>query len=216
MVNNDAITTWENLGSSALDVTQATSTMRPLYNTNVVGGQPVVTFQNDDELGETTVANWTWTGLTGTTFELAYRHTDTGTIAMPFTTFGTEGAYMGVDLRSTRTGVPLARNGGTNLTTEPTNTFAIGQYNLQQAVRNDAGTPDATMYGNGTSINTVTSQTNVTPNTIGIRIGRGSTYNFAGAIWQVRLYQTALSATELGINEAVDEWALGASFPVTP
>lgn len=215
LVDNDPVATWNNLGSSALNVTQSTPTARPTYKTAIVGGQPIVRFANDDELVAANVNDWLWTGQSPQTLEACYKHSDTGTIQMPVGTFNTEGAYMGCDTRSTRTGVLLTRLTPSNLTTEPTNIFALTTFDLHQARRDSTLTPPCTMWGNGTQVDTEATSVNLTPN-LALKIGRASSFNFAGDIWQVRWYQSGLSLAQVQLNEAVDEWALGAAFPVTP
>jgi hypothetical protein len=58
MADSDAIATWENLGSSALDVAQGTGSAQPAYRTNMVGGQPVVKGDGGDYLVAATASDW--------------------------------------------------------------------------------------------------------------------------------------------------------------
>lgn len=53
-VNGERIDTWEDQSGNGNDVTQGTDASRPTYNTAVVNGQPVLSFDGGDQLNNTT------------------------------------------------------------------------------------------------------------------------------------------------------------------
>jgi hypothetical protein len=51
--NDDAVDTWGDLSSNNRDATQASSSSRPVFKTNVQGGNPVVRFDGSNDILET-------------------------------------------------------------------------------------------------------------------------------------------------------------------
>jgi hypothetical protein len=49
LTNNDPVTTWEDAGPHHKDATQANSSFRPVYKTNIVDGKPVIRFDGIDD-----------------------------------------------------------------------------------------------------------------------------------------------------------------------
>jgi hypothetical protein len=47
--NNDAVTTWSDRSGNAYDPTQSSSTLKPLYKTGQINGNPVVTFDGSND-----------------------------------------------------------------------------------------------------------------------------------------------------------------------
>jgi hypothetical protein len=96
--------------------------------------------------------------------------------------------------------------------------YAVTQYNKSQVILNTATTPDMTQYLNGASIGTASGATSGASSNP-LRIGRAAgatTSNLDGSIFSLLIYASELTTTQLQINEAVDEWALGGTFPLTP
>ena len=58
--NNDALTTWSDRSGNGYDMAQSNAASKPIYKTNQVGGQPLVTFDgSNDFLSTATALDWT-------------------------------------------------------------------------------------------------------------------------------------------------------------
>jgi len=74
--NGAAVSTWNDVSGSGHHVSQGTSTLRPVYRTNVVNGRPVVSFDGvDDHLTNGTFA--ALNGKTGATAFVVFKADDT-------------------------------------------------------------------------------------------------------------------------------------------
>lgn len=223
LANNDPITTWTNVGSSALNVTQATAAAKPTYKTSLgTVSQPFVSFDGGDNLRDATATASNWNFINNSTEcsteSVSYSATDTATFMWVWTTFLTSGgAYAAYDYRTTTnslTHIPAyAQSSGVF----PSSAIA-NRIQLAQALKNTIDANDAVAYLDGTSNKTMvtTTQTN---STTYLQIGGYSSSPInplTGYIWSVRFYSTQLSATQRAINEAVDAWALNGTFPITP
>jgi len=224
LVNNDSIDRWQNLGSSAYDVIQPTLAARPTYKTNTVGGQPVAGFDGADNLYDEilTAANWNFINNSVTcTTESVYRTlTDTNSFQTCWHTFlqASGGAYHGTDWRTTNNRQWILS--AFNISGTPSSgTAQAGKFQLNQAAKNTANANDQVAYLDGSLHLTSATTTNFNSSAF-FRLGGGASISplapLTGEIWRVMIYSTELSLVELQINEAVDEWALGATFPVTP
>jgi hypothetical protein len=222
LANLDAVATWENLGSSALDVTQGTGAAQPTYRTSIVGGQPVVRCDGGDRLFAAAPSTaWDFlSNATDTTVEaVIYRASDDATWQMYATTrafTGTNAFYLASDNRTTSSGLMRAQAAGITAASA-NNTETAARFNLFHHIYDDTGGVDLTVFMNGTSIATASTGTGV-PAVAPLYLcsGTDSLNGMTGDVFAVRIYQSALGSTQRGINKAVDEWALGGTLPVTP
>jgi len=224
LADSDPVATWENLGSSALDVTQATAANQPTFKTAIVGGNPVVRCDGGDNLSAATASDWDFMN-DGTDY----------TIGSVFLNNGTN-----YTIASSRTsnvdGFVLA--GSTSVTPRfeiddgtlvvvgvaSVGTMTPAVWHSQVAALDDDGSTgdDAFLYLDG-ALHSTGAATMAYPASAGrsflIGIGRlvgGGAVAITGDLFRVIIYQSALTSTQRGINQAVDEWALGGSLPVTP
>lgn len=227
----DAVATWENLGSSALDVTQGTGTAQPTFRTSIVGGQPVVSCDGGDLMSNATASNWTFVANgTSTTTEAVWQQTTAASSV--YAVVGT------ATLLSSGRGFAIAMNDST--VNEGVRTYTWDASNILRFISSaadvmpdgafsstalsvavDAGGPDVIQYTNGTSTatseQTFSSSTPSTGLTICASNSGGSNFPITGFVFRVLIYNgTTLSSTQRDINKAVDEWALGGTLPVTP
>jgi len=237
MTNADAVATWENLGSSALDVTQGVGSAQPSYRTAVVGGQPVVRCDGGDRVEASTASDWTFLH-NGT--DSSTEHVSATTAANPnalmfvlATTSGIGGAPVGMttayddrtaSVRNDRQQATIARVGAfaLALNSPADNRMPAQKFNLSTLTIDDdgAGGNDGFYYANG-ALDVAGAQSGgysaaAPTGPINICSGVGGASSFTGDLFRVLIYQSALTATQRGINKAVDEWALGGTLPVTP
>jgi len=228
--SGNTIATWENVGTSALDLTQSTAGARPTFTTNVVGGQPILRFDGSDEMVAATAADWVFAADgTGSTLEIVYRQTATNPNnfqVLMSTQGGSCGGANGLcAYYEDRAVVPANErndvnvfNGGTigYLTgtndTVPEDRFVLNQITLENIVGDDLVQVTSGSANGAVAI----TGTYPTTSTAAFRVGGNSAAFLTGDIWRVHVYDDVLTSTQRAINEAVDEWALGASFPVTP
>ena len=236
-LNLAAVGTWVNLGSSALNVTQATGSAQPTYRTGIVNGQPVVVVQCDggDRLAAATASDWTFMN-SGVDWSMS---------AVAATASSNPNAISVVAASST--GNPLLRgfladfddrssvsrndaavfymaNGTVDVINgvSANDTVVSGLFHsVTWWLDDDAGAgADAFIDADGTVILSAASTaaySALAPNApINICATSTGTLPTTGDISRVIIYSSALTATQRGINLAVDEWALGSTFPVTP
>jgi hypothetical protein len=228
----DAVATWENLGSSALDVTQGTGAAQPTFRTGIVGGQPVVRCDGGDRLGAATASDWDFvmtaadktvehvaipTAGTSINAMLTAIGSSSGTVNQWFIAHGdltTNERYIARTYNALGTPV-IALDGTANL-------FPSGAATLAQTVYDDNGGAgnDAFAYLNGAAASPVAAAAAAYGTTAASALQLCSFFNganfYTGDLFRVLIYQSALTATQRGINKAVDEWALGGTLPVTP
>jgi len=226
LVDADPVATWENLGSSAFDVAQAVGTAQPTYLTSIVGGQPVVSFDGGDRLNDVLLS-------VGVPWSFMNNGTDY-TIESIFINLGTSYA-----ISSTRTsnvdGFVLAGSSSTPrfeiddgtlvvVGVASVSTMTSGLWHSQVATLDDDGSTgdDAFLYLDG-ALHATGAATIAYPPVAGRRLGIGigrlvgaAQVILTGQLFRILIYQSALTATQRGINVAVDEWALGGTLPVTP
>ena len=236
LANNDAVATWENLGSSALDVTQATGSAQPTFRTSIVAGQPVVSADGSDWLRGSTSSDWIFLTESNDYTVCIVFLADTYTTAVQ-TVVSTQAIVGSTSSRGwsafhdNRTGssrFDRMRSYGSNGTTRiyqlesADNGASSDKYNLISIVHdNDGGAgADAFLNGNGVLIdddigtNTYSSVAPTGALTLFAETDNGQP--LTGDIFRVLIYQSALTSTQRSINQAVDEWALGGTLPVTP
>ena len=223
LVTTDPVATWVNLGSSALDVTQAVGSAQPTYLTGVVGGQPVVRYDGGDRLDAATASDWDFT-VNGTDYTIGSVFINNGTnYAISSTrTSNVDGFVLGGSSATPRFEI----DDGTLVVVgvASVSTMTSGLWHSQEATLDDDGGvgDDAFLYLDGV-LHATGAATIGYPTAAGrfLSLGLGrlvgaSQFSFTGDIFRVLIYQSALTSTQRGINQAVDEWALGGTLPVTP
>ena len=218
LANNDPVTTWKNLGSSALNITQATGSAKPTFLTSFTASQPIVSFDGGDVLVSSAAStSWDFLSKNPVTMESVFDFpTDNGNNMAVSSTFLAAGSLIASDFRTTAVGNAVISVGGSDPT--GTGAFYAGVLHLSQTIRDDSGTPDINSYTNGTLMATgATGANEAAAETFRLGDSGNSIVTFlTGYIYRFVAYSSALSTTQIQINEAVDEWALNASLPVTP
>lgn len=220
--NLDAVATWENLGSSALDVTQGTGAAQPTFRTSIVGGQPVVRCDGGDRVAASTASDWTFL-YQGADFTTEHIHKRAGGVGTIISTQGS-GAVHGQTVSVDGTGGTYfyMYNATPTLNfTVPGTGNTVNVFHLLQSILDDNGGAgvDAYTYLNGGSAVTASRASTysvTTASTLNICAFNGGSQFFTGDLFRILIYQSALTSTQRGINKAVDEWALGGTLPVTP
>lgn len=226
LVDADAVATWVNLGSSALNVTQATGSAQPSLRLSVVGGQPVVRCDGGDGLAAATAANWAflsdgtdWSG--DASLLVSGASSTTGSI---FSTRTTNATGTTVDAIAA-TGIVrlLSYNGSTNHLVVTGSVGSLNNYRMHTTIVDDDGAagPDGFLFidatANGSSLaGTWAAGAPSAPLNICTGMVGSNTRLLIGDLFRVLIYQSALSATSQTINKQTDEWALGGTLPVTP
>ena len=222
LTNADAVATWENLGTSALDVTQGTGGAQPSYRTAVVGGQPVVRCDGGDRLAASTASDWTF----------LYDGTDWTVEHIAKTTTGPFGVYVTTENANSFHGFVTIDNTAAMFlqvfNATPTANFsfsksphAVGSFHLASFVLDDDGGAgnDASIFLDSLAAATAARASTYSVTTaqpLNVCAYANASFPLTGDMFAVRIYQSALTSTQRGINKAVDEWALGGTLPVTP
>jgi hypothetical protein len=223
LANNDPIATWDNLGSSGLDVTQGTAGSRPTYKTAVVGGQPVVRLDGGDAMLAATASDWIFlhNGVSAS-IDVTASLTNTGSNVFVATSAGTS-LSTGIGFRTHTNAVEsvFLSNGASLVinSSSAINIFTINTFNNFTITLAATDTPDLTGYVNGSSALTATAASFSSGNPAGaMQVGQstGGGSIMTGDLFKILIYSSVLTSTQRQINKAVDEWALGATFPVTP
>lgn len=233
LANLDAVATWVDGGPAGLDVAQGTGTAQPTFKTSIVGGNPVVHCDGGDRIAASTTADWTFVGNgTSVTVEATwsqsvaagsfYAVVGTGRLAVAGRGFAIAMNDSTVN-DGHRTYMWNAANAISLLSSAadvmPDGAFSIAS--MQVKIDATPGAPDVIQYTNGvqtaTSDQTFSSSEPSSALTICASNNTGSDmFPITGDVVVVRVYTSALTSTQRGINKAVDEWRLGSSFPVTP
>ena len=230
--NADAVATWVNLGTSALNVTQGTGSAQPSLRTGVVGGQPVVRCDGGDLVAAATTADWTFVanGTTTSTEILWSQGVAAGSFYSPIGTGRLAAAGRGFAVAMNdntvneghRTYIWNVSNVVQTLTSSA-DVMPDGKFNLaSMQIFIDAGGVDLIQYTNAvstaTSEQTFSAAAPTGPLTICSSNNSGlDVFPITGDVFRALIYNgTLLDATQRGINLAVDEWALGGTLPVTP
>ena len=218
----DAVTTWENVGTSALDVTQGVGAAKPTFRTGIVGGQPVVRCDGGDRLAASTASDWIFMH-DGTDWTIEH----IGATA----TAGADGVYVANALAATNHGTASVRvaglmylqmfNATPTLNLLPNTAYSDTVFHLVSDVLNDDGGAgiDLWMYLDAASAVTAirASTYSVTASQpLNLCAYHNATRPLTGDLFRILIYASALDSTQRGINKAVDEWALGGTLPVTP
>jgi hypothetical protein len=222
MTNLGAVATWVNLGTSALNVTQATGSAQPTYRTSIVGGQPVVRCDGGDHLAAALALDWAFVSDgTGSTIDSVSFTTSTSLASVVSTSTSANSAGLRHQRGNTFSARYFFADGATATSvTSGNNTAPTGTFVSILSTAASADTPDLTLYIDNASVGTPVNAPTfpVTPIQPLILCARSSTTAepLTGDITKVLIYPSSLSATQRGINLAVDEWALGGTLPVTP
>ncbi len=227
-VNLDPVATWENLGSSALDVTQATGSAQPTFRTSIVGGQPIVRCDGGDSLAASTASDWTYLH-DGTDWTIDAANLYTGTASSQIivaTTIALDSATnrgLSVWHPVTTGGVRFTiSEGATRPVRSSTVSSSPSVFNLSTMILDDDGGAgsDGFVYLNGvlgnSPVRSGTYSATAPPAGVTVCAETDGGAALTGDLFRVLIYQSALSATQRDINKSVDEWALGGSLPVTP
>jgi hypothetical protein len=229
----DAVATWENLGTSALDVTQGTGTAQPTFRTAIVGGQPVVRCDGGDVVIAAAASDWPFLNngndFTVETIAATSSSNPNALQALVATADGNLGTNRGV-LHAYDDRAGSSRNdslltsmaNGTTFqfaTAAANGTVASAVFHGIQAVLDEGGGSEWNTYVDGTARVTVASVTGYSASDPQLPLSicqANSLWPLTGDLFRVLIYQFPLTATQRGINQAVDEWALGGTLPVTP
>ena len=223
LTDRDAVATWENLGSSALDATQGTAAAQPTFRTEFVNGQPIVRCDGGDVVTNSPASGW----------QFLHDGTDNtmDVVALDNATGGGQ-VYAGNTSASVTNGMWVASNGASLLNAmRDAAGAALFNFNVAGApghaayrfegltsVLDEGGATEASFYKANTLIASqasVTGYSVTATNPFAICAAQSAYYTF-GDVFRISIYQSAISSTQRGINKAVDEWALGGTFPVTP
>lgn len=228
----DAVATWVNGGSSALDVTQATGTAQPTFRTSIVGGQPAVRCDGGDRMAASTASDW---NFMMTAADKTVEHVVNPTLANPaqnsmLTAIGTSVSTVNQwwiahgDLTTNERYIARTLNaaGANVLALDGTaNQWPVQKFSLASTVYDDNGGAgdDAFAFVNGATGPTAAAAAaygTTAATALNLCAFSNGANFFTGDLFRVLIYQSALTATQRGINKAVDEWALGGTLPVTP
>ena len=219
----DAVSTWENVGTSALDITQAgAAALKPTFRTAMVGGQPTVRCDGGDSLAASTATDWTFLNSgVDWTIEINGRMVSglgSGTyIATAAASGGNGTAAINVanDMYLNMYNATPAQNFSLQ------KAYTINVFHLVSFVLDDDGGAGADLSNNVDSLAAATAArastySATTASALSVCKYAGGTFPLLGDLFRVLIYQSALDSTQRGINKAVDEWALGGTLPVTP
>jgi lysophospholipase L1-like esterase len=218
-VNNDAVGTWENLGSSALDVTQGTGSAQPTFRTSIVGGQPVVRCDGGDRIAATTASDWTFL-YQGADFTVEHVGATTSGNGTYLTTAAVNGGhgYASLSVVSSVYMQIVNATPATNLDFSKSS-YTAGQFHLTSQILDDDGGAgnDGSIYLDSLAVATAARASTFSVTTaaaLNVCAYAAAGLPLTGDLFRAIIYQSALTSTQRGINKAVDEWALGSSLPV--
>ena len=231
--NLDAVATWENLGSSALDVTQGTAGAQPTFRTGCFGDSPCVRFDGGDRLLASTASDWTFMS-NGDDFSLSTSLKTTSanpnnlfwviTTALVGGSTGSRGFTMLYDDRSGSSrndlvGWSISSGAALNVNvTSMNNDFPASAWHFWDVVLNDDGGSgsdgsqwvDNGLVGGALRTGAYSAVAPTSPLVIGNE-GTVRTFAFIGDFSDILIYSSALTDTQRGINQAVADWASGGS-----
>lgn len=224
----DAVATWTNLGSSAKNVTQGTGSLQPVYIANLAQGQPAVRCDGGDRLTGATTTDWTFlSNGTDSTTDAVARRTGAATNQAIVSTKGSGATTArGSDVIFTATNSVITYGTGNSsavvaTTTSANNAGTVDLYHRVVATTdNDGGAgADVFLYVDGAATSAAsTAAWSVNAGTALNICNSGTTATtipMEGDVFSVLIYQSNLTSTQRDINEAVAEWALNGTFPVT-
>lgn len=218
--NDDPVSTWADLSGNSNDFT-STTTLRPLYKTNIQNGKPVVRFDGVNDFMEKA----TPTGLDGgtgmTIFIIMKNPAITLNCLLAKWDYQTQGSWMWTTFSTDETRMYTAtvlNDGGSayNTTTnaDMTNTFYLlemvydgSQGTAANRVKIYKNTTLSTVSATGTLVTSLLSATST------LKVGRagGSLgWYFTGDIGEVLIYDSALSDVNRGLVETYinGRWAI--------
>lgn len=234
LTNGDALATWHNLGSSGLDVVQATGAQQPNYETGTVSGQPTVFFDGDDRMAGALASDWAFLHNGGAytvdvVFSTQKSSPYTWQTALATSTTGaaaSRGLTMALDDRFSvsrfQQGLFFVSNGAAFnvVNATPVDTLLAGRFSNFTARFFDGAGNDGFAYVNGALQSSVARASTfdpadpAAPLTIGA-LGTG-TNPLTGYVYAVLIYTRSLSDVERTINQDVHSWALGGGLPRFP
>ena len=231
LVDAAAVATWENLGSSGLDVTQGVGTAQPTFRTSCQGGGPCVRFDGSDVLKASTASDWTFlnTGADATVMMEA-RTTSSNPNALFYVlataAVGASTTSRGITLyyddrsgssRSDFVGWAISK-GSAPLAVSVTSAnddFTAATWHMWAAVLDDDGSTgnDGFQFVDGAAVGAAAATTYsasdpTSPLALGDE-GTARTFAFIGDVGDVLIYSSALTETQRGINDTVAAWASG-------
>jgi lysophospholipase L1-like esterase len=230
MVDRAAVSSWVNLGTSAKNVTMATGSVQPMYRTNVVNGQPMVRCDGGDRLTAATATDWTFlsNGTTNYTVTGSGRWTTTANSTMVSTSTSASTCagvplpaycWRGSGSQTSNTFISDGAGAIVNATSSASTLLAQSYHSFGTQLADDGGAGvDMTVYIDGTSRATAVRSgafSAVDGGVLGICAGPGGANPHFGDVGDILIYQSALDATQRGINLAVDAWSFGGTMPVT-
>lgn len=236
IADDDAVPTWENVGTSGLDVTQGVGTAQPKVKLNIVGGQPVVRCDGGDSLAAAAAADWTYlsNGTDWSFDSVAYsvaNPADIHTIAATTTAVNAIANRGWSAFLDDRVSVPandrlrwsVSSGAALNLSfISNDNQWPTGVFHLTIISLDDDGGAggDGETFVDGTTLTAAlrtgaySASAPEGPLTLCAETDGGRP--LTGDIFRALFYQSRLTSTQRGINKTVDEWALGGALPVTP
>ncbi len=237
LLDDSYITDLINAGTSGLDLTQSVEANKPKLKLNIVNGQPVIRCDGNDIISGITGNDWIFLN-NGSDFTVEYVFATSSSNPNSFQSIVTTASSLG---SSGNRGLSLFHDDRVSSSREDRAMFFLSSgtsLNLQIQSINDAAPSgifntitvlldddsgagiDGTQICNGTvcgTANRSSTYSSLAPTSplsiCGTTSGAGA---LTGDIFTVLIYNKALSSTQLNINEAVNEWAFGSSFPVTP
>lgn len=223
----DAVATWVNLGSSALNVTQATGSAQPTYRTSIVGGQPVVRCDGGDRLAAATAADWTFLHNTAvsSTLETVWRvglaNPTIRSVVASTKTACTSGAVgdRGVCHYAEDVSINEAFTSGVTSATAVFNSTAAFAtpslwFNLSSTTLDATNSILRVNGAAGISSASPASSALAPAGALTLCAESDAGQPLTGDLFDVLAYSSVLTSTQQGINEAVREWALGGTLPL--
>ena len=214
------IASWTNLGSLGGTLTQASGTLQPLFNTNQINGFSAVTFDgtNDTMVSSLAASNFTFmhSGTGATVYSVAKTSVSgIRTILATGTGSGTT-VSMGHRINTNfaasyfmSDGVALQINSNGAASSVSTNLFDI-----QTSTLASANTPNLSIFVNGTSRATATAggfSSSPPAATLCVGANSANSFNFAGPIALILVYDVAHDSTQ---RAAVEAW-IASKYAVT-
>ena len=231
----DPVETWDNRGSSGLDVTHSTVGQQAEYRVNQIAGQPVLRSGGSARLFAASASDWAFLNNSADwSMVVVYNPTDFTTAVQ--TIVGTQTAAGGATSRGhtlfhdNRTGSAIsdrirsyASNGAAQLWNmiSADNAAVSGIYHSAVVIHDDDATSpiSATLLGDEASLATaaVTNaySASAPAGVFSIFTEPDGGQKLTGDIMLVLIYQSALTATQQGIINDVLEWAMNGSPPWT-
>lgn len=230
LVNNDPVTTWRNLGSSALDVTQSTATAKPTYRTNFVNGQPVVKGDGGDYMVAALASDWrflhedTRNHVYGAA-KLISGTTQIGVYGTSQVSSTNEGVVFYTTISNDRISRLIRNNTPTNIILQTPTAVAWPEgtqwYDFDNLHDGTLGSLEGKIYINNVLINEASASGSYSSGTgpfAPLTIMSSANANRIGAQewFSFLIYNgSVLDNSQRAVNHSVTEWALGGTLPLT-